>query len=191
MLGKSIILLNKLFLKHQVFTLKPNIQEITNELIEDSMEKYLCNKFVIGLGQWSAGWPEGKPTLFINWEKEITNVFERLQNLSNKHKKNKLQIFVRSTHYNPFGDVILQCPPKHWRNPIVIDGYNAISQKISQKFQMIPFIDTNFIISPMWDSAPDWCHYKNKAGQHDALYILYFILNFKPAQLKQQRLTLF
>ena len=37
----------------------------------------------------------------------------------------------------------------------------------------VPFIDTDFIIGPMWDSAGDFCHYRDdKVVKAEALYVL-------------------
>lgn len=41
----------------------------------------------------------------------------------------------------------------------------------------VEYIDTNFIISPLWDSPKDWCHYENEAGSSEALYILQNVID--------------
>ena len=74
-------------------------------------------------------------------------------------------IRIRSMHYNPLGDLI---SPSDWRNPRVVDGYNVILKRVSRKLG-VRFLDSQFIIGPMWDTARDWCHYDKEAGMKDAL----------------------
>jgi hypothetical protein len=136
---------------------------VTREFVEDLVNRLKCKKIVIGLGQWSAGWPEDEPTLFPAFETQMSTLLENIQDIG-------VEIFLRSLHYNPIGDMISACPPIDWRSPPVIDGYNRILKRVSKKFN-VQFIDTNAIIGPFWDSPPDWCHFKNDAGVNDALYI--------------------
>jgi hypothetical protein len=138
-------------------------RDVTLEFVQDLVKRLKCKKIVIGLGQWSAAWPEGDPTLFPAFETQMSTLLENIQDIG-------AEIFLRSMHYNPIGDMIGECPPTDWRSPPVIDGYNRILKRVSKKFS-VQFIDTNAIIGPVWDSAPDWCHYRNEPGVNDALYI--------------------
>jgi hypothetical protein len=129
------------------------------------LKKEGCQNILIGIGQWPAGWPEGEPILFPEYETQMSTLLENIQDIGG------IKIFLRSIHYNPLGDMITSCPPTDWRSPPVIDGYNRILKRVSKKFG-VPFIDTTAsIIGPVWDSAPDWCHYRNAAGEKEALYI--------------------
>jgi hypothetical protein len=87
-----------------------------------------------------------------------------------------LTIYLRSINYNPLGGIIASCPPTDWRSPMVIDGYNAILKRLAAEFHL-PFIDSTFIVGPLWDSAPDWCYYQNNVGDQMAIYILARVLN--------------
>ena len=62
--------------------------------------------------------------------------------------------------------------PADWRTPPVIEQYNSIIRNVS--FSMnVSYIDTNFIIRPMWDSAEDFCHYRHdKIAAAEALYMI-------------------
>ena len=97
------------------------------------------------------------------------------QNLIDTNITLKAPIYARSINYNPMKDMIVSCPPKDWRNPTVIDGYNAILRSICNDLN-IPFLDANFIIGPIWDSSPDWCHLSDKGNQAEALFIASSIL---------------
>jgi hypothetical protein len=130
-----------------------------------------CTKVILGLGQWPAGKkPRGyrPPTLFPAFKEQMINVIKLFQEANSS-------LYLRSIHYNPLGDLITQCPPKDWRSPATIDGYNAIIRQVSSEFNT-PFINTHFIMGPLWDSAEDWCHYRGLAGSVEALYILREVL---------------
>lgn len=141
-----------------------------------------CNSLVIGVGQWPAGWPEGRPHLFNEYKKNMQSMIQTLVMLKNKLEitnaqhpavNTSLKLYLRSMHYNALGNRMTACPPDEWRNPFVVDGYNLIAKQLaSESMGKVKFIDTNFIIGPMWDSPEDWCHFKNEAGRQDALFLL-------------------
>ena len=55
----------------------------------------------------------------------------------------------------------------------MVDGYNLIAKQLaSESMGNVKFIDTDFIIGPLWDSPEDWCHFQNGAGKQDALFLL-------------------
>ena len=90
---------------------------------------------------------------------------------------NTLKLYLRSMHYNALGKSMTGCPPTEWRNPFVVDGYNAIANQLAfESMGRVEYIDTNFIIGPMWDSPDDWCHFRNEAGKQDALFLLAKVL---------------
>ena len=66
-----------------------------------------------------------------------------------------------------------------WRSPSVVSLYNNITRQLSEEYD-IPYLDTNFIIQPVWDSSFDWCHYgkgfSRKAGVREAEYIVAKVL---------------
>jgi hypothetical protein len=114
-----------------------------------------CTKTVVAVGQWPSGRRPQKqrpPILFPEYKRQMADVIRNFKNA-----KTDIGFHLRSIHYNPLGDTKFNCPPDDWRSPSTIDGY-----KLECKY--VPYIDTNFILRPMWDSASDWCHYKNKVG---------------------------
>lgn len=80
-----------------------------------------------------------------------------------------------SSSYNPMGDVYSSCPPRDWRYPPVIEGYNRIIEELCKKND-ITYINTDGIVGPMWDSADDWCHLTRRVGMAEAFYMLGLIL---------------
>ena len=73
--------------------------------------------------------------------------------------------------YNPIGDWIGGCPAIDRRNPLVIDMYNQITERTCNKYN-VSFIDTNDIMSPLWDRASDYCHYNDISSDWEAIYIV-------------------
>jgi len=125
-----------------------------------------CSTVLIGVGQWPAGWPGGAPLSFQEYEESMRNALSSFQKVGS----DRFEIFVRNTHENPLGYMISSCPPTDWRNPEVIRIYNQILGEICTELDL-HFLDTTSIITPMWDSAGDWCHYANSAGAAEALYL--------------------
>ncbi|KAL7504959.1 hypothetical protein ACHAXN_005436 [Cyclotella atomus] len=148
---------------------------VNEQFIQNAIIGRKCDKTVIAAGQWSVGRkPPGSkyaklpPTLFPEYRDEGMNMISTLQ----KSGIAKNNIFLRSIHYNSLGDVKLSCPPQDWRHPAVIDQLNSIILNLTRSTGM-PFIDTSHIIGPMWDSAVDFCHYKNDSvSSAEALYVL-------------------
>lgn len=116
---------------HHVFAQYPT--DISPSFIQERIIKpYNCSKVIVGLGQWSAGWPTGKPTLFPVYKEQMTNAIKHFQNAgllttTTTHQQHQ-QLYLRSIHYNPLGDDISSCPARDWRSPATIDGYNDIIQ---------------------------------------------------------------
>lgn len=43
--------------------------------------------------------------------------------------------------------------------------------------KIIHFLDTSFMISPMWDSAPDWGHVPLHVTDEEAIYIQWSVVS--------------
>jgi hypothetical protein len=128
-----------------------------------------CTRSLVAVGQWSAAYPKRPPTNFKVFQNHMIG-------LVNKFQKRGLELYLRNIHYNPLGDVKLQCPPRDWRSPPVIDMYNDILQNISASMN-VSYIDGTSILSTVWDSAADWCHYINEGSAQEALHILSRLLS--------------
>ena len=87
---------------------------------------------------------------------------------------NHISFFLES--YNPLGDLITHCPPKDWRNPNVVDMYNAILKQLCQQYN-VPLIDTSEITSVMWDRHEDWAHFKDISGELETIYVVYRVFS--------------
>ena len=147
--------------------------EVNNKTILGEMVGH-CDKVIIAVGQWSASFSGGKPTLMDDYLYKVQKMFQRLQLFLSP----KVDIIARSIHYNPLNERISSCPPKDWRYPTVIDGYNQVIQQAVEgtvkgpNVPRIRFVDTNFIVGPMWDASSDWGHVANHASHVEALYLV-------------------
>jgi hypothetical protein len=130
-----------------------------------------CTHVILGSGQWDAGWPESKPTSFQEYEEILNSTVPLILEILSKAN---IDVYYRSMHYNPLGDMILHCPPTDWRSPSVVDMYNKITQRVC-KLHGMKWIDTNEIMGIMWDRAEDWCHYRDFSSSAEAMYFLSYI----------------
>lgn len=131
---------------------------------------YECSYAIIGYGQWPGGLAE-EPYNALRYETEMSAVLQEIV-ASNTTTK----VFVRSVNYNALGARYTACPPLDHRSPIVIDMYNAILKNVTS-FYNIPYIDTNHIMGPLWDSALDWSHPRGRVYTAEVEWILYSIFN--------------
>jgi hypothetical protein len=141
--------------------------EVTSEFIMELVERFDCKKLVVAVGQWPASYRNQSPTLLGDYYNQMRIMFRNML----ETVPSNVEIYARSIHHIPMGDRISICSPKDWRTPAVIDGYNAVLRKVSEEMTAITFIDTTFLVSPVWDTAPDWCHLADKVAHKEALYI--------------------
>jgi hypothetical protein len=79
----------------------------------------------------------------------------------------------------------------------MIDGYNAAIQHVVKELHdetamnsssssggggkgsanhVVQFVDTNFLVDPMWDAASDWCHLDPPLALLQGVYIIQKVL---------------
>lgn len=134
-----------------------------------------CTKMVIGTGQWDASFDRSTPTSFEQYESDLKVTMELLLSMV---QQTNIELYFRSTHYNPIGFIHGSCPPKDWRNPPVIDMYNQIMKRLCNMYN-ITFIGTDDIIGVTWDRARDWNHYNDTSGLVEAEYMLFKLFSNK------------
>jgi len=147
------------------------------------LKKKKCDKLIVGIGQWPASFTGKKPTLFLDYDFQFRRLLMRLQTFLDP----SVEIWARSIHYNPLNVMnSAYCPPRDWRSPPVLDGYNAIIRQACHDAQnssssdatgkealpRVRFVDTNFIVGPLWDASSDWGHVCPQASHVEALYLL-------------------
>jgi len=147
-----------------------------------------CTKVVVGWGQWDLDINPMKPSdanLFPQYEHDLKTAMDRLVAVTNV---SGIDLYFRTTHYNPLKGNVVTCPPNDWRSPPMIDMYNNITKHLCEEFG-IPLIDTGDIHNVMWDRAEDWCHYGDLSGKMEALYILDRIFSRDKEPRNTRRLT--
>ena len=106
------------------------------------------------------------PTPFQDYYKQIRDMLLLLRGFEIPN------LFLRSVHHNPLGNLKTTCPPEDWRYPATVDMYNEIHRNLTAELG-VPFLDTPDIIGSMWDSAHDFCHYRNdETSRAEALFVL-------------------
>ena len=144
----------------------------TEDLYEHILgPKVMCWRIIFGFAQWLAGHPNGRPTLFPEYQNLTRVLIDLLKYKENNLKELGAKVYVRSTHYAALLQDIGDCPPKDWRSPPVIDGYNAILKDL-WKERVIPFIDTTFLTGPVRDCTFDWSHFDAYKVEQEIVYIL-------------------
>ena len=87
---------------------------------------------------------------------------------------------------NALGNTHSQCPPIDFRSLPNADVATSILKEIAESFSseansnetpIVSFVDTGFLIDPVWDSSVDWSHYRWEAGEMETKFILSEILN--------------
>jgi len=145
---------------------EPNVYQNAFRQVETAN----CTDVVLGIGQWPAGWPGGRPLQFDTYESGMrAGLISFVRNIDELNRS--VRIYVRNVHENPLGAGPGSCPAGDWRNPEVIRIYNEILAEVCRELK-IPFLDTTDIMTPLWDSASDWCHYRDAVGQAEALYLV-------------------
>lgn len=148
--------------------------EVTPGLVFRYIQEKKCNKIVIAVGQWPASWVGNSPTLLYTYYQSIKVMFQNLLQ-SPPIMMSQVDIYARSIHYNSLSYKTSTCPPQDWRNPLVIDGYNSVIKAVTRELN-ISFLDTNFLVGPVWDAAPDFCHLNDKTSDAEMLYIAASVL---------------
>jgi hypothetical protein len=138
-----------------------------------------CSVVVTQNAHWDASNYGNYPTAVSRYERSM---WKTVQNLRKTFPA--ARIFVWSPHSMALGTYLyLQCPSKDWRNPPLIDFYKAALQRVVAKFAAESpanppqYLDTTFIVKPMWDYALDWSHSSYKVGRVRTLFIAATILD--------------
>jgi len=152
-------------------------RHVNDELIKRNIIESNCTKSIISVGQWAAAHvPRNRkfmnligisPIRFPHYFLEVLNMMRSLKAL------NATGVHFRSIHQNTLGDVNFDCPPTDWRTPPVLDRFTDIIHNLSDVYNF-PFIDTDFIAGPMWDSNHDLMHHATdgKVTKTEALFII-------------------
>jgi hypothetical protein len=163
--------------------------QVTTNAVRSMISGNGCQRLIISVGQWPAGKrfrvnADG-PWTIARFHGEYRQMARRLYDAFPT-----LPTIYRSINYNPLGGLIGACPPTDWRSPALIDGYNAAIGHVIEELHngtainnssggggkgsanVVQFVDTNFLVGPMWDAASDWCHLDPPLALLQGVYIV-------------------
>ena len=150
--------------------------QLERNMMNKSAKIHLCTHIVIGLFQWSFSFknPNLRPPLISKWKQDIENVIQTIQNSTYLAGYNATpKLFLRSVHSNPLKRYTSICYPRirDWRTPVNAELCNKALQEISDENENVTFIDTDFIIGPMWDVSSDFNHRRGIESMEETKYI--------------------
>jgi len=88
----------------------------------------------------------------------------------------RVPVLTRNIHCNGLGDRYWTCPPVDWRSPTTMRQVTNVVQQVVANSAHVHYVDTNFIVEPLWDSAQDWSHLNAPVSQAETLYLLSKVL---------------
>jgi hypothetical protein len=129
------------------------------------LQRMNCSSLVIGIVQWPASFDRHHPTKLGQYYQELKGMVLRLL-----QERPGMMLFFRSVHTNPLDRRSMVCPPKDWRNPTAMNGYNEVIQHVCREMN-ITFLDATFLTAPVWDAAPDYSHLDNRTSDAELLFL--------------------
>ncbi|CAB9513628.1 unknown protein [Seminavis robusta] len=158
----------------------PYPTDIQPGVVQRLIQIQRCNKLVIGVGQWPASYSTNPPMMVHAFYLHMKRALSLLVQFN---LTQQVDVYTRNIHYNPLTHFISKCPPEGWRNPMVIDGYNAVIQQLCREMSPhISCLDTHFLTGAIWDGSPDWCHMGPRGAEEELLYVSAKILGLLPSR---------
>ena len=133
-----------------------------------------CTDVIVAMGQWALSWKNGKN--FQSREDFKRHMVNMVDSFDVTYPDTRLTL--RSLHYHPLSNIILECTPTDWRSPMMTDAYNEVLIQIAESHQAFKsserfrYVDTSEVVRPVWDTPDDWSHYNMKVGIPEAIYLL-------------------
>ena len=94
-----------------------------------------------------------------DWKEEMTRAIQLLEDLARDGANPLQKVVLRPAHANANKRDILACPARDFRSLPNANEATMILREIAQDFSqhddIVSFVDTSFIIDPVWDSATD------------------------------------
>lgn len=151
--------------------------QVTEDTVNDLRTRH-CTHAVVGLFQFPfSKWQKDPNFTLSDFARDMTNVTRLLENSANDPHHPLRRVILRSAHTNGLKWEVIKCPVKDFRTPLTAALATASLRRIAQGLSpLVSFLDTSFIVDPVWDAADDWSHYSGEAGEVETAYILSEIL---------------
>lgn len=174
-----------------------------------------CTHAVMGFFQhffYSSADRIGSNLTFALWKTEMSEAVQRLATVAKDPASSLRNVVLRSAHPNGLKSDIVMCPTSDHRHPPNADLATRILKEIVKESnrqqqppaqnnirdgdaealpspsdnRIVSFLDTSFLIGPVWDSAPDWNHYSLKEGLEEAKFILSYLMSEERLRLNNK-----
>jgi len=131
-----------------------------------------CTDIVANMGQWPAGWPEGRPWSFREYELAVRGDLQEMVNISDQLGMEPRKLYWLSTNPHGYMDVhgrsMYGSDATEWRWDGVIDEYNAIARRAAEESEAVQYLDIAEIARPLSDLPYDGAHYAGIVGDEMA-----------------------
>ena len=116
----------------------------------------------------------------------MSGAIRRLEAFARQKESLLQKIILRSAHSNGMGFKHSMCHPMDGRTLPNADVATSILKEIAEEFSSpttnnssstdqeatVSFVDTNFLLHPVWDSQLDYSHYEWDAGMYEFKFII-------------------
>ena len=131
----------------------------------------------------------------------MSEVVQRLATVAKDPVNTLRNVVLRSVHPNGLKSDIVMCPTNDTRHLPNADLATRILKEIVEETNqqqerqpqndrregdvealspchnnIVSFLDTSFLMGPVWDSSSDWNHFKNQEGVEEAKFILSYLM---------------
>jgi len=139
-------------------------------MLQNEVQK--CHRIIFAVAQWDFSFMQGSsPTSWEQYEQDLVYALQWLH----QHAP-RVPVLTRNIHFNGLGDRYWTCPPVDWRSPTAMRQVTSLVQHAVANSAYVHYVDTDFIVEPMWDSAHDWSHLNAPVSQAETLYLLSEVL---------------
>jgi len=129
----------------------------------DAKQRFNCTKGLVGFGQWPGSYDGGAPVLFWQYEQLMNRVVNTMREVG-------IEPIFRALHWIPIASRVGSCPPGDWRIH-AMEGYNEILKKVGKELN-VPYLDSEFIVAPMWDESADFNHVNDERAWREVNFIM-------------------
>lgn len=151
-------------------------------------ENISCTDVVANMGQWPAGWPEGRPWSFREYELAVQGDLEEMGAISDQLDMEPRRLYWLSTNPHGYMDVhgrsMYGPEAVEWRWDGVVNQYNDIARVAAEESKVVQYLDIAEIARPLSDLPYDGAHYAGIVGDEMA-WTLIAAINAKGRRLGQ------
>ncbi len=131
-----------------------------------------CTDIVANMGQWPAGWPEGRPWSFPEYELAVRGDMREMADMSDQLGMEPRRLYWLSTNPHGYMDVhgrsMYGSDAAEWRWDGVVNEYNDIARRAAEQCKVVQYLDIADIARPLSDLPYDGAHYAGIVGDEMA-----------------------